>query len=50
MPEPPATPSSAPLHVLVHERDERLDITVAQSVVGRADLVERHRRSVSRGG
>jgi hypothetical protein len=37
---------AAPLHLLVHERDERLDIAITQRVVGRPDRVGRHRLSV----
>ncbi len=33
-PETQTTPSSAPFHLLVHQRDERAEVTIAQSVVG----------------
>jgi hypothetical protein len=45
-PEAPAMSSPAPHHPLMHERDERLDISPPQSVIRRADRLDRHRRPV----
>ena len=40
-PETPARPAAPPLHVRVHERDERLDVARTQGLVGLANLFHR---------
>jgi hypothetical protein len=50
-PEPPPSPPQ-PLHVVIHERHERLDVALTESVVGGADRVTCHRTMIGpvRGG
>jgi hypothetical protein len=40
-PEAPALPATAPLHVRMHERYERLDVACAERFVGLANMLHR---------
>ncbi len=49
-PEPPARPSPAPLHLGPHERDERLDVSLAKGGICGPNLVDAHDRHATNGG